>query len=65
VLEKKGYSMDFSKGKDLMWPSNSSLSSAMKIETQGSGLYKIIVQVVQKLSHEMINPYELWKKRLG
>jgi hypothetical protein len=57
--------MDFSKGKDLMWPSNSSLISAMKIETQGSGLYKIIVQVVQSLAHEMINPYDLWKKRCG
>jgi hypothetical protein len=31
VLEGKGYSIAFSKGKALMWPSNGSLRSAMTI----------------------------------
>jgi hypothetical protein len=48
-----------------MWPSNGSLSSAMTSRTQESGLYKIIGQVVQALAHEMINPCELWHRRLG
>jgi hypothetical protein len=47
MLESKGYSIAFSKGKALMWPSNGSLSSAMTIETQESELYKITGQVVQ------------------
>jgi hypothetical protein len=65
VLESKGYSIAFSKGKALMWPSNGNLSSAMTIETRESGIYKIIGQVVQALAHEMINPCELWHRRLG
>ena len=59
VLESKGYSIAFSKGKALMWPSNGSLSSTMTIRTQESGIYKITSQVVQALAHEMINPSEL------
>jgi hypothetical protein len=65
VLESKGYLVAFSKGKTLMLPSNGSLSSAVTIRTQESGPYKIIGQVVQALVHEMINPCELWHKRLG
>jgi hypothetical protein len=65
VLESKGYSVAFSKGKALMWPSNGSLSSTMTIRTQKSVMYKIIGQVVQALAHEMINPYELWHRKLG
>jgi hypothetical protein len=48
-----------------MWPSNESMSSAMKIRAQEGGLYKIIGQVIQELAHEMINPFELWHIRFG
>ena len=48
-----------------MWPSNWDLSFAMTIRTRESGLYKINGQVVQALVHEMINPCELWNKRIG
>ena len=48
-----------------MWPSNGDLSSAMTIETHENGLYKITGQVVQALAHKMINPYDLWHRRLG
>jgi hypothetical protein len=65
VLESKGYSIAFIKGKALVWPSNGDLSSAMTIGTRESGLYKITGQVVQALAHEMINPCELWHRRLG
>jgi hypothetical protein len=56
VLEIKGYSVAFSKGKALMWPSNESMSSAMTIGAQEGGLYKLTGQVIQALAHEMINP---------
>jgi hypothetical protein len=65
VLESKGYSIAFTKGKALMWSSNEDMSTAMTIGTRESGLYKISGQVVQALAHEMINPCELWHKRLG
>jgi hypothetical protein len=64
VLENKGYSIVFTKGKTLMWLSNGDVSSSMTIITRESGLYKITGQVVQALAHEMINPCELWHKRL-
>jgi hypothetical protein len=65
VLESKGYSIAFSKGKALMWPSNESMSSTMIIEAQEGGLYKVTGKVIQALAHEMINPCELWHKRFG
>ena len=65
VLESKGYSIAFIKGKALVWPSNGDLSSAMTIGTRESGLYKITGQVVRALAHEMINTCELWHRRFG
>jgi len=65
VLESKGYSVAFSKGKALMSPSNESMSSAMIIGAQEGGLYKVIGQVIQALGHEMINHCELWHRRFG
>lgn len=65
VIERKGYSISFSKGKALMWPSNESMSSAMTIRDQESGIYKVTGQFIQALAHEMINPYELWHRRFG
>jgi hypothetical protein len=40
VLESKGYSVAFSKGKALMWSSNEDINSAITIGTRESGLYK-------------------------
>jgi hypothetical protein len=65
VLESKGYSVAFSKGKTLVWPSNESMSSAMTIEDQEGGLYKFTSQFIQALVHEMINPCKLWHRRFG
>jgi hypothetical protein len=65
VLESKGYSVAFSKGKAFMWPSNESMSLAMTIRAQEGGLYKVIGQVIQALAHEMTSPCELWNKRFG
>ena len=65
MLESKGYSVAFSKGKALLWSSNDDLSTAITIGTRESGLYKISGQVVQALVHETINPCELWYRRLG
>jgi hypothetical protein len=65
VLESKGYSIAFSKGKALLWSSNEDLSTAITIGTRESGLYKLSGQVVQALVHETINPCELWHRRLG
>jgi hypothetical protein len=65
VLENKGYSIAFTKGKALMWSLNEDMSTAMTIGTRESGLHKISGQVVQALAHEMVKPCELWHKRLG
>jgi hypothetical protein len=65
VLESKGYTIAFSKGKALMWHSNESMSSTMIIGVQEDGLYKVAGQVIQALAHEMINPCELWHIKFG
>jgi hypothetical protein len=65
ILESKGYSVAFSKGKALMWSSNEDISTPITIGTRESGLYKISGQVVQDLVHETVNPYELWHRRFG
>jgi len=39
--------------------------SPMKIGAQEGGLYKVTGQFIQALAHEMINPCELWHKRIG
>jgi hypothetical protein len=46
ILESKGYSVAFSKGKAFMWSSNEDISIAITIGTRESGLYKISGQVV-------------------
>jgi hypothetical protein len=51
VLESKGYSVAFSKGKTLMWPSNESMSSTISIGAQEGGVYKVTGQVIQALAH--------------
>ena len=65
VLENKGYTVAFSKGKALMWSYNKNMSSTIVIGIQEGGLYKVSRQVVQALAHEMINPCELWHRRFG
>jgi hypothetical protein len=65
VLKSKGYTVAFSNGKTLMWPSNESMSSTMTTGVHEGGLYKVLGQVIQALAHEMINPCELWHKRFG
>jgi hypothetical protein len=46
VLESKGYSVAFSKGKALLWSSNEDLSIAITIGTRECGVYKLSGQVV-------------------
>jgi hypothetical protein len=46
-----------------MWTSNESMSQS--IGAQEGGLYKATGQVIQALTHEMINPCELWHRRFG
>jgi hypothetical protein len=65
VLESKGYTIAFSKGKDLMCPSNESVSSSMIIGVQEGGMYKVSGHVIQALAHDMINLCELWHRRFG
>jgi hypothetical protein len=65
VLESKGYSIAFSKGKALLWSSNEDLCTAITIGTRECGLYKLSGQVVQALVHETTDPCELWHRRLG
>jgi hypothetical protein len=65
VLEGKGYTVIFSKGKALLCFPNKDFNTAITIGTRECGLYKITGQVIQALAHETSNPCELWHRRLG
>ena len=42
VLEEKGYTVAFTKGKAIMWPSNGDMSSAMEIGVKEGNVYRLI-----------------------
>lgn len=65
VLEDKGYTVAFSKGKDLMWPTNEGMSSAMEIGVKVGHVYQILGNPIQALVHETMKPCDLWHRRFG
>ena len=65
VLEDKGYTVAFSKGKALMWPTNEGMSSSMEIGVKVGNVYRLLGNPIQALVHETMNPCELWHKRFG
>ena len=42
VLEDKGYTVAFSKGKAIIWPSNEDMSLAMEIRVKEGNVYKLL-----------------------
>ena len=65
VLEDKGYTVAFSKGKAFMWPSNEGMSSTMEIGVKVGNVYRLLGNPIQGLVHETMNPCELWHRRFG
>lgn len=51
--------------KVLVWPKDSSMDDARVIGICEGRLYRLMVQQIQALVHDEINPSELWHRRYG
>jgi hypothetical protein len=65
TLEKKSFRISFVDGEVLMWPKGKSFNDAIVIGVQEGGLYKLKGHSKIALVHNIVNPNELWNRRLA
>ena len=65
VLEDKGYTEAFTKGKAIMWPSGGDMSSAIEIGVKEGHVYRLTGNPIQAQVHIVMKPCELWHRRFG
>ena len=65
TLDAKGMRVAFVDGKVLMWPKGKTFGDAIMIGEQERGLYKLKGQLDQALVHDIVEPNELWHRRLA
>ena len=64
-LDAKGMKVAFVYGQVLMWPKGKTIDDAVVIGEQEGGLYKLKGQPEQPLVHDLVEPNELWHRRLA
>ena len=65
TLDAKGMRVAFVDGQVLMWPRGNTIDDAIVIGEQEGGLYKFKGHPEQALIHEIVEPNELWQRRLA
>ena len=65
ALDAKGMRVSFVDGQVLMCPKGKTFDDAIVIEEQEGGLYKLKGQPDQALVHDIVEPNELWHRRLA
>ena len=65
ALEAKGMRVSFVDGQVLMWPKGNTFDIPIVIGEQEGGIYKLKGQPDQALVHEIVEPNELWHRRLA
>ena len=65
ALDAKGIRVAFIDGQVLIWPKGKTIEDAVVIGEQEGGLYKFKGQLEQALVHDLVEPNELWHKRLA
>lgn len=65
VLEEKGYTVAFTHGKAIMWPSDGDMSSNIVIGVKEANVYRLTGNPIQAQVHTVMNPCELWHRRFG
>ena len=65
ALDAKGIRVAFIDGKVIMCPKGKTIDDAVVIGEQEGGLYKLKVHPEQSLVHDIVEPNELWHKRLA
>ena len=64
-LDKKGFRVSFMDGKVLMWTKGKTINDAVEIGVEEGGLYKLKGHTNLALETSIINPCELWNRRLS
>ena len=65
ALDAKGMRADFVDGQILMWPKGNTFDDEIVIGEQEGGLYKLKGQPEQALVHDLVEPNELWHRRIA
>jgi hypothetical protein len=65
VMEDKGFTIMFKKGKVLICPEGASPDTRVSIGVREGNLYRFKGKPVQALVHGNDNPCELWRRRMG
>ena len=65
VLDAKGMRVAFVDGQVLMWSRGNTVDDAIVIGEQEGGLYKLKGHPEQALVHDIVEPNELWHRRLA
>ena len=55
----------FKDGQVIMWPKGKTINDAVEIGEQEGGLYKLKGHPEQALVHDIVEPSQLWHKRLA
>ena len=65
VLDAKGMRVAFLDGQVIMWPKGKTINDAIVIGEQEGGLYKLKGHPEQALVHDIVEPNEIWHRRLA
>jgi hypothetical protein len=65
TLDEKGFRVTFVDGEVLMWPRGKNINDVVVIVFQEGGLYKLKGQSDSTLVHNIVNPSELWHRRIA
>ena len=65
ALDAIGMQVAFIDGQVIMWPSGNTIDDAVVIGEQEGGLYKLKGHPEQALVHDIVEPNEIWHRRLA
>ena len=64
ALDAKGMRVAFVDGQVIMWPKGKTINDAVVIGEQEGGLYKLKGHPEKALVHDIVEPNELWNRRI-
>ena len=65
ALDAKGMWVEFIDSQVIMWPRGKTIDDAVVIGEQEGGLYKLKGHLEQAWIHDIVEPNELWHRRLA
>ena len=65
ALDAKGIRVAFIDGQVIMWPRGKTIDDAVVIGEQEGGLYKLKGHIEKAMVHDIVEPSELWHRRLA